>query len=173
MQELFNKNKFNPLVSSLVIGVIWALWHLPLFYIPGVSQYQGNFMLFFMGVMGLSLVLTVLYSVSNSIWLCVVFHSLSNTSYALGFDVEHSDTTGLIIQNSIPVVMYHPVKAHSSLQRIHNQSRQSIHHRCLSLSGRGQACSWLRYRWRTWYGVSLCDRPAACNILHASILPAR
>jgi membrane protease YdiL (CAAX protease family) len=62
-------------------------------------------MLFFMGVMGLSLVLTVLYSVSSSIWLCVVFHSLSNTSYALGFDVKHNDTTGLIIQNSIPVVI--------------------------------------------------------------------
>jgi len=62
-------------------------------------------MLFFMGVMGLSLVLAVLYTVSNSIWLCVVFHSLSNTSYALGFDVEHCDNSGSIIQNSIPVVI--------------------------------------------------------------------
>jgi len=105
MQELFNRNKFNPLLSSLIIGVIWALWHLPLFYIPGVSQYQGNPMLFFMGVMGLSLILTVLYTISSSIWLCVAFHSLVNASYAFGFDVKNSDTSGLVIMNSIPVII--------------------------------------------------------------------
>jgi uncharacterized protein len=105
MQELSNRNKLNPLFSSLVIGVIWALWHLPLFYIPGVSQYQGNFMMFFVGVMGLSLMLTVLYSVSNSIWLCVAFHSLINTSYAMGFDVKQGDASGLIIRNGIPVAI--------------------------------------------------------------------
>jgi len=27
MQELFNKNKFNLLFSSLIIGVVWAFWH--------------------------------------------------------------------------------------------------------------------------------------------------
>jgi len=32
--------RWSPLVSSVVLGVIWALWHLPLFFIPGT--YQAN-----------------------------------------------------------------------------------------------------------------------------------
>ena len=31
--------RWNALTSSLILGVIWSLWQLPLFYIVGTSQY--------------------------------------------------------------------------------------------------------------------------------------
>jgi membrane protease YdiL (CAAX protease family) len=30
--------KYNALVSSLILGVIWTFWHLPLFYLTGATQ---------------------------------------------------------------------------------------------------------------------------------------
>ncbi|MGE5347894.1 MAG: CPBP family intramembrane glutamic endopeptidase, partial [Actinomycetota bacterium] len=32
--------EFSPVIGSIVIGVVWALWHLPLFYLPGTSQHD-------------------------------------------------------------------------------------------------------------------------------------
>ena len=29
------QTRFNPLVSTILVGVVWALWHLPLWLIPG------------------------------------------------------------------------------------------------------------------------------------------
>jgi membrane protease YdiL (CAAX protease family) len=31
--------RWDALVSSLMLGVLWALWHLPIFFIPGTYQY--------------------------------------------------------------------------------------------------------------------------------------
>jgi uncharacterized protein len=30
--------RYNALVSSLILGVIWCFWHLPLFFTPGAAQ---------------------------------------------------------------------------------------------------------------------------------------
>ena len=32
------EERLGPWLGNLVLGVVWALWHLPLFYIPGTSQ---------------------------------------------------------------------------------------------------------------------------------------
>jgi membrane protease YdiL (CAAX protease family) len=34
------QSRWSALKSSLVLGVIWALWHTPAFLIPGLSQYE-------------------------------------------------------------------------------------------------------------------------------------
>ena len=34
------QTSFNPILSSLIVGVIWGLWHLPLFLMPGTSQHE-------------------------------------------------------------------------------------------------------------------------------------
>ena len=36
--------KWNALASSLILGVVWALWHLPLFFIKDTYQYQPGSM---------------------------------------------------------------------------------------------------------------------------------
>jgi membrane protease YdiL (CAAX protease family) len=33
------QERFGSLGGSIVVGVLWALWHLPLFFMPGSSQY--------------------------------------------------------------------------------------------------------------------------------------
>ncbi len=71
--------KFGFLLSTVITAVIWWLWHLPLFFIPGASQYQKNFFVFGIMVLGLSFMLGTIRSVTGSVWLCVLCHALINS----------------------------------------------------------------------------------------------
>jgi membrane protease YdiL (CAAX protease family) len=60
------QESWNALTSSLVLGLVWALWHLPLFFIAG--SYQNSLMgssfvwLFPVQVVALSVVVTWIYN---------------------------------------------------------------------------------------------------------------
>lgn len=77
----------GPAKAALSVGLIWAVWHVPLFFLPGVSQYGGNFPVFAVGVIANALMLGWLYSRTDSILLCIVFHASSNAITALGFAI--------------------------------------------------------------------------------------
>lgn len=69
--------RLNPLVAGLVVGMLWALWHLPLFFMIGTSQYELHipFMGFFFGLMAHSVLYAWLQNhTDNSIWTAIFFH---------------------------------------------------------------------------------------------------
>lgn len=74
-------------LAALLVGLIWACWHLPLFYIPGVGQYRSNFPVFALGIIGNALILAWLYGRTKSVLLCVLFHASWNAIVALGWTV--------------------------------------------------------------------------------------
>ncbi len=75
--ELEKKYKF--VISTLIVSVIWWLWHLPLFYIKGVSQFGQNYLTFGINVLGLSFALACIRKNTNSVLLCVLFHCIANS----------------------------------------------------------------------------------------------
>lgn len=75
--ELEKKYKF--VISTLIVSVIWWLWHFPLFYIQGVSQYGQSYLAFGINVLGLSFALASIRKNTNSVWLCVLFHCIANS----------------------------------------------------------------------------------------------
>ncbi len=65
--------------ASLVIGAIWAVWHVPLFLMPGSSQAGTPFALYAAAVLGISVITTWLYNAAGGRTLvAIVFHTLSN-----------------------------------------------------------------------------------------------
>ena len=65
--------------ASVVIGVVWALWHVPLFLLPGSSQAGTPFALYAAVVVGISVIATWLYNAAGGRTLvAIVFHTLSN-----------------------------------------------------------------------------------------------
>ena len=46
------EERLGPWLGNLVIGVVWALWHLPLFFIPGTSQIFVPFLAFALVLIG-------------------------------------------------------------------------------------------------------------------------
>jgi membrane protease YdiL (CAAX protease family) len=65
--------------ASLVIGALWAVWHVPLFLMPGSSQAGTPFALYAAVVVGISVITTWLYNAAGGrVLVPVVFHTLSN-----------------------------------------------------------------------------------------------
>ena len=67
--------------ASLVLGAIWACWHLPFFFIDGVDKTGQSFPLYFLGVVALSVTLAWLYWRSGgSLLLTMVMHAAANNT---------------------------------------------------------------------------------------------
>ena len=71
--------KFGFFLATLITSVIWWIWHLPLFFIQGVSQYHKSFFVFGIMVLGLSFMLAVIRDLTGSVWLCVFCHAIVNS----------------------------------------------------------------------------------------------
>jgi len=71
------QTRWNPMVAGLVVGAVWALWHLPLFLMVGTSQHELHmpFMGFFFGLIAHSVIYAWLQNhTNNSIWTAIFFH---------------------------------------------------------------------------------------------------
>jgi len=73
------QTKWNALTSSIILGTLWAFWHLPLFYMVGTSQHELHFSFvgFLVGLVALSILFTWLHNnTQRSIWTAIFFHWL-------------------------------------------------------------------------------------------------
>ena len=65
--------------ASILLGIIWSVWHLPLFFIPGVDIYHQSFPLFLLAVTPLAVAMGWLYlQTAGSVLLTMVMHSAVN-----------------------------------------------------------------------------------------------
>jgi membrane protease YdiL (CAAX protease family) len=73
------QTRWNALTSSLIVGLVWALWHLPLFMMVGTSQHELGlpFIGFLVGFVANSILYTWLYNnTKQSLWSAILLHWL-------------------------------------------------------------------------------------------------
>jgi len=75
--------KYGYGIGSAILGVLWALWHLPVFFmLPGNGNYGQSFPLFFAGVIPLSIAFGWLFVNSKgSILLAMLMHAAVNNTH--------------------------------------------------------------------------------------------
>lgn len=93
------ERKYNFVISTLIVSVVWWLWHLPLFYIQGVNQYGQSFLAFGINVLGLAFALASIRKITNSVWLCVLFHCIVNSLW--GIYIFKNNIVGSIVTTII------------------------------------------------------------------------
>jgi membrane protease YdiL (CAAX protease family) len=95
------QRRFNGLVASLILGAVWSLWRVPVFFLETLmtSSMAGEILpalvRFFAGTIALSITMTVIYNGSGgSIPLMFVFHWLDNLPYPweAQIDISYMDT---------------------------------------------------------------------------------
>jgi membrane protease YdiL (CAAX protease family) len=86
------EQRSGPLVGTLLLGVLWGLWHLPLFFIPGTDQYGMSFGTGFVGhligsvpfviwTIALAVIFTwVFNNTRGSLLLAMLLHASINTA---------------------------------------------------------------------------------------------
>jgi membrane protease YdiL (CAAX protease family) len=73
--------RYGALMGSIVLGVLWSLWHIPLILTPGGVTWTGGFALFAVGVVALAILHTWVFNSTRASLLSVMlFHAAINTS---------------------------------------------------------------------------------------------
>ncbi len=73
--------RFGLARASVVLGLIWACWHLPQFFIPEADTYGQSFFVYVLQVTALSVAMAWLYARTNgSLLLVMLMHSAVNNS---------------------------------------------------------------------------------------------
>ncbi len=74
----------SPFRASILIGIIWTVWHVPLYLIPGSTQQQFPFVLYMLFTTMQAVVYTVLYlRARRSILIAILYHLFSNLALGL------------------------------------------------------------------------------------------
>jgi membrane protease YdiL (CAAX protease family) len=74
-------SRIGPLPSSLVIAVMWLVWHLPLFWLEGAAQKGSSIALFAVAVLAFAIVFTWFWiRTAGNLWLAITIHTSINFS---------------------------------------------------------------------------------------------
>lgn len=67
--------------ASLLLGAIWAIWHLPLFFIQANDTFGQSFPIYFAGVVAMSVTLAWLYwRTGRSLFIVMLLHAAVNNT---------------------------------------------------------------------------------------------
>ncbi len=116
LQERIQR-RFHLLGVALIVGVVWASWHVPLLIMGGVGRTFFDVLPYLLGLFMFSLYLTALYARTGSILLTVVFHATINatrrmTAFRIVWD--HSSLTYALLAVSILVGVIFVYRANPS-----------------------------------------------------------
>lgn len=74
------QRRYTALTATLIVGVLWGLWHLPLFFWRGHPLSQSPFLPWFISTVAVSFVYTWIYNgTRGSLLLVTLFHIAFNT----------------------------------------------------------------------------------------------
>jgi membrane protease YdiL (CAAX protease family) len=77
--------RYTALTASVLLGAVWGVWHLPAFFVSGLSQGGYVFAGFVVGSMAVSVLMTSLYNATRGcIPLMYIFHWSLNDPFDFG-----------------------------------------------------------------------------------------
>ena len=69
------QRKLSPFWAGLILGIIWALWHIPAFFLSGMPQTAWAAGPYFLGIIALSVILTPMFnSARGSLLIAYLYH---------------------------------------------------------------------------------------------------
>ncbi len=94
-------------LAGLIVGIVWGLWHLPLFFIPDSVQARVPIAWFMSSILAESLIYTWLYQrTGGSLLIMIIFHAAINTwARSLLFAAIEKGTLPLLITFVLEIIL--------------------------------------------------------------------
>jgi membrane protease YdiL (CAAX protease family) len=100
--------KYGFVLSSVFVGIIWILWHIPLFFIPGTNHGEGliNFWMFAVQLTAFRFFNGAIYKISGKggVFMCVLFHTMFNAASPI-FGTMTMTWAGTVAANAVIVLV--------------------------------------------------------------------
>lgn len=92
------QSRLSPLWASLALGVIWTIWHAPLFFMVGTGQMNLPFWAYGLAVMAYTILISWVYNRSSrNLWSAFLMHTMFNIMLVMvGFEAESGYPIGFI-----------------------------------------------------------------------------
>ena len=89
------QKKYKPVQSAIIVGFIWGLWHIPLWFITGYTGINLFIYIvcFLISIVSASVVITFLYNKSGNLFSAIFYHFLFN--FIIG--IQSGDILTLLI----------------------------------------------------------------------------
>lgn len=98
------QRRYTPLGASLILGAIWATWHIPAFLLSGTPQSAWSFGPYFIAVVAISVILTPMFNAARgSILIAALYHFQMNNP--IWPDAQPWDTLVFVIAAVVVVVL--------------------------------------------------------------------
>jgi hypothetical protein len=101
--------KFNAFLSSIILGLIWGLWHLPLFFMENQEIYKNiPFFGFIAGTLLFSVIFTWIYNnTDRNIMPVLLLHTSGNLGHFIfpAFESKYAALYSLIINLVVDIVI--------------------------------------------------------------------
>jgi membrane protease YdiL (CAAX protease family) len=120
----------SPLIAAVILGVLWGLWHLPNFFIPGLPHYEIPLPAFVVYTTALSVIAAwLLKHTSGSVLIATLLHGATNT---FGFLTPNLDATtrwwliaGIYAAAAFLIAILHGAQLHRSQSTVRLDSSQA------------------------------------------------
>jgi uncharacterized protein len=100
------QRKFAPFWAGLILGVIWAAWHIPAFLLSGTPQSAWSFGPYFIGIVAICIILTPMFNAAQgSLLIPALYHFQMNNP--LWPDAQPWDNLIFVIVAVIVVLLNH------------------------------------------------------------------
>lgn len=73
------QKRFSFFVSAVIGGMIWSVWHLPLWFVPNATQSAFSFAAFALYCITLRITLAAACRITKSTWVPILLHAWGNT----------------------------------------------------------------------------------------------
>jgi membrane protease YdiL (CAAX protease family) len=101
LQAYFEK-KYNFIIATIFVSIIWFLWHLPLWFIPGSAQSHISFVIFYLQILVNACSLAAIRKITKSIGFCIIYHAWCNAVFLV---IPYNLTFGIIAAYTLEAVI--------------------------------------------------------------------
>ncbi len=101
------EDKMPFFLSSILIGIIWTIWHLPLWLVQNSSQSSLNLISFLCYCIVFSFVLGTLYKITKNVFSCILLHAWGNVlgSMFIGNSIHNTPDKLLLTVYLIEIII--------------------------------------------------------------------
>ena len=105
-----SQSRYNALVSSLIVGLFWGLWHAPVYFIGGTAQsmlrsqvgFLMGLLLFTLSTMAISVTFTWLFNnTRGSVLIAATLHGANNTWINYFMADPATEVLGIMIWSTV------------------------------------------------------------------------
>ncbi|MGX4600001.1 CPBP family intramembrane glutamic endopeptidase [Faecalimicrobium sp. JNUCC 81] len=99
--------RFSPTIATLVLGFVWSIWHIPMWFVVGSHQQKLMFIPFAISCIATSFIMTPLFYKTKSIWLCILLHAIDNACfYVFYVSVDSNLITSIFTLITAIIIFY-------------------------------------------------------------------